>query len=112
MSNGMGYAMAIDADQQSHAWSESSIKANAPPSSGVYAICSAVWIYIGESEDIQRRLLDILNGADACISHAVPTVFAFEVYNLTERVPRQATLIARFRPFCNQITATASPSEK
>jgi hypothetical protein len=104
--------MAIGESQSGHAWSESSIKANAPESAGVYAIYSAVWIYIGESEDIQRRLLEIWNGDNACITCAIPTAFAFELCNPTERVRRRETLVARFRPLCNQITATASSSEK
>jgi hypothetical protein len=94
--------MPIAAGQTGHAWSESTIKANAPQSSGVYAIFSAVWIYIGESNDIQRKLLAHWNGDNACITRAVPTAFAFEVCNPEERVRRQAVLIARFGPLCNQ----------
>jgi excinuclease UvrABC nuclease subunit len=99
--------MAIGEGRSGHAWSDSSIKANAPQSSGVYAIYSAVWIYIGESNDIQSRLLEHWNGDNACITLAIPTAFAFEVCNLSERVRRQATLIGRFGPLCNQLTATA-----
>ena len=94
--------MAIGDGQSGHAWSESSIKANAPRTSGVYSIYSAVWIYIGESNDIQRNLLEIWKGGNACIRRAIPTTFAFEVCNLSERVRRQAALIARFQPLCNQ----------
>jgi hypothetical protein len=99
--------MAIGVGQPGHAWSESSIEANAPQSSGVYAIYSAVWIYIVESNDIQRSLLEHWSGDKACITRAIPTSFTFEVCNLAERVQRQAALIARFRPLCNQLTATA-----
>ena|SRR5215469_2176078 len=104
--------MAIAAGQPGHAWSESSIKANAPQSSGVYAIYGAVWIYIGESNDIQRRLLEHWNGDNVCIRRAIPSAFMFEVCNPAERVQRHAALIARFGPLCNQLTATASPSQK
>jgi hypothetical protein len=94
--------MPIGEGQSGYAWSESSIQANAPPSSGVYGIYSAVWIYIGESNNIQRRLLEIWKGDNACIRRAIPTTFAFEVCNLSERLRRQAALIARFQPLCNQ----------
>jgi excinuclease UvrABC nuclease subunit len=104
--------MAIGEGQPGHAWWESSSKVNAPQSSGVHAIYGAVWIYIGESNDLQHRLLEIWNGDNARIMRAIPTAFAFEVCNLTERVRRQATLIARFQPLCNQLTAMASPSQK
>jgi hypothetical protein len=82
--------MAIGEGQSGHAWSESSIKANAPTSSGVYTIYSALWIYIGESNDIQRKLLEHWDGDNACITRAIPTAFVFEVCNLTERLRRQA----------------------
>jgi excinuclease UvrABC nuclease subunit len=100
--------MAIGENQTGHAWSESSINANAPQSSGVYAIYGAVWIYIGESNDIQRNLLQHCDGDNACITHAVPSAFAFEVCNPAERVRRQAALVALFRPLCNQATADLS----
>jgi len=93
--------MAIGEGESGHAWSESSIKANAPPSSGVYALYGAVWIYIGESNDIQRNLLEHWKGNNAWITRAIPTTFAFEVCNLSERVRRQAALVARFQPLCN-----------
>jgi len=85
-----------------HAWSESSIKANAPQSSGVYAIYGAVWIYIGESTDVQSRLLEHWKGDKACITRADPTGFVFEVCDLAERVRRRTALVAQFRPLCNQ----------
>jgi excinuclease UvrABC nuclease subunit len=95
--------MAIVAGLRGHIWSESSIKANAPQSSGVYAIYSAVWIYIGEADDIQRKLLQHWDGDNVYITCAVPTAFAFEVCNLAERVRRHVALIARFQPLCNQL---------
>jgi hypothetical protein len=94
--------MAISEGEPGHAWSESSIKANAPQSSGVYAIFSAVWIYIGESNDIQSRLLEHWNGDNACIARGNPTGFVFEVCGLAERLGRQADPVAQFRPLCNQ----------
>jgi len=94
--------MTIGGDQPGHAWSESSIKANAPESSGVYAIYSAVWIYIGESNDIQHRLLEHWNGDNACITRADASGFMFEVCDPAERVRRQTALVAQFRPLCTQ----------
>jgi hypothetical protein len=94
--------MSIGVGLPGHAWSESSIKANAPQSSGVYALYGVVWIYIGESNDIQSRLLEHWNGDNACIIRANPTGFVFEICGLAERPGRQAELVARFRPLCNQ----------
>ena len=95
--------MAIAAGVPGHAWSESSIKANAPQASGVYAVYNRTWIYIGESNDIQHRLLEHWGGDSACITRAVPDGFVFEVSSQEERVRRQQALIARFRPRCNHL---------
>jgi hypothetical protein len=67
-------------------WWESSIKANAPQSSGVYVIHNAGWIYIGESDDTRRTLLDHWKCNNVYITTAHPTAFAFEVCNLAEGV--------------------------
>jgi hypothetical protein len=95
-------SMAIVAGQPGQAGQNPLSKQNAPQSSGIYAIYSARWIYIGDSNDIQRKLLGHWNGDNACncITRAVPTAFAFEVCNLAERVQRQAAL---FGPICNQL---------
>ena len=72
------------------------------PSHRAFTQYSAVWIYIGESNDIQRRLLEHCNGANDCITRANPSGFMFEVCDLVERVRRQTALVAQFRPLCNQ----------
>ena len=99
--------MAIAEGVLGNDWSESSIRQKAPQASGVYAIYNHAWIYIGESNDIRRTLLEYWNGDDACIATAVPTGFVFEVCNQAERMRRQVALIVRFQPRCNQLTATA-----
>ena len=104
--------MAIAEGLQGNAWSESSIKENAPQSSGVYAIYNRAWIYVGESNDIQYKLLGHWSGDNACITSAIPTGFVFEICNQNERLRRQVALINRFLPRCNQRMATAGLSEK
>ena len=99
--------MAIAEGFPGNDWSESLIKQKAPQASGVYAIYNRAWIYVGESNNIQTTLLEHWNGDNACITTAVPTGFMFEVCHQDEQVRRQAALITRFRPRCNQLTATA-----
>jgi predicted GIY-YIG superfamily endonuclease len=72
--------------------------------SGVYAIYNQQrWIYFGESNDLQRRLLEHLNNAGSCILNNAPNGFMFEV-NATEagRTARQNALILALSPACNQ----------
>lgn len=81
-----------------------SIAANAPTKSGVYAIFKqGVWIYFGESNDIQRRLTEHLNETGTCIKRQMPTAFSYELWPEAQRVARQNQLIAEFRTPCNQM---------
>src|SRR6266478_9963411 len=62
-----------------------SILLNAPESSGVYGLYSALWIHIGEADDIRERLLEELFSDDPCIRTYQPSGFAFELVSPAER---------------------------
>lgn len=96
--------MAIGPGQPGFPFTEASIRANAPNTSGTYAIYrTEAWIYFGESNDLQRRLLEHLREAGTCIHRQAPTGFQVEVAAAQQRVVRQNQLIAQFRPACNQM---------
>jgi hypothetical protein len=78
------------------------ITRNAPYASGVYGLFSTTWVYIGETEDIQRRLLEHLVMVDPCIDRLSPTGFTYELAEEEVRIGRQNQLIAEFRPACGQ----------
>jgi hypothetical protein len=83
-------------------WNRGVILASVPHASGVYAIWKPnVWIYIGETEDLQRRLLEHFDGGNPCITQAGPTGCGFELVLPNTRVARQNTLIVECRPVCN-----------
>ena len=94
----------------SHAYMERSVKASAPQVSGVYGIYARSasqndWIYVGESENIQKRLIEHLQGKgpeDQCILSHRPTGFTYEAVSADRRVARQDELILELRPHCNQ----------
>ena len=51
-----------------YSFGQQTIMLNAPTSSGVYGIYRLnVWIHVGESNDIQRRLAEHLTTAGTCI---------------------------------------------
>ncbi len=80
----------------------SSVVTSAPRKSGVYAIRNKdAWIYIGETHDIQVRLLQHLNGDVPGIARERPTQFSFELVPARDRVERQDALIQELRPVCN-----------
>jgi excinuclease UvrABC nuclease subunit len=94
----------IGSGQPSFFWTRQSIVTSAPNSSGVYVLFTPqAWIYVGESGDVQARLLQHLNGDNPCITRNAPTGFQFEVVaGQSQRVARQDQLILAFGPACNQ----------
>jgi hypothetical protein len=97
-----GFA-AISFTQPIFPFKRSSILSNVPRVSGVYAIRgSKGWIYVGESEDIQTRLLKHLGGDNTCVTKNQPLAFQYELVAENQRMKRQADLILKLRPICNQ----------
>jgi GIY-YIG catalytic domain len=79
-----------------------SIAVHAPSAPGVYALWNKdCWIYVGESSDVQRRLLEHLGARTECISRARPTAFGFELLDdPIARIARQSALIRDLMPIC------------
>jgi predicted GIY-YIG superfamily endonuclease len=79
------------------------IKRVAPTGSGVYVLSNAEkWIYVGETNSIERRLLEHLNETNTCIKRANPTLFTWEECAARDRASRQDQLILELNPRCNQ----------
>jgi len=88
-------------------FTESGILAYAPRSSGVYGIYnSGRWIYVGEGQDIESRLLSHVrreSDQSSCIFSYGPTRFVFEqVPGELARKVRERGLIAELSPACNR----------
>ena len=75
-----------------------SVLQSAPRESGVYGLFSALWIYIGEAQDLQSRLLEHLAESDSCIAHYQPSSFAYELLDADKRLVRQAELFTKLQP--------------
>ena len=94
--------MAIGPIQPVFQYNRFSILASAPRGSGVYALFTPQqWIYVGESVNIQARLLRHLNGDHACITRLAPTGFQYERWPKSRRLARLAELIRALHPACN-----------
>ena len=75
----------------------------APMASGVYGISNArEWIYIGETDDIQMALQDLLEDGREWLLKRSPTGFVFEVCEGARRPSRQERLISEYGPSCNR----------
>lgn len=85
-------------------WNRNSILTSAPNKPGVYAIWNKqVWIYIGETQDIQRRLLEHFDHTEACILEGKPAVWGYELFQSEQfRFQRQRALIRELQPACNR----------
>lgn len=91
-------------------YNENEIKKNVPNSGGVYAITDRpgkirIWIYVGQSGDMQARLLQHLNGTShksECIDSYGPTRCGYESISSGEqRDRREQELIDKYNPVCN-----------
>jgi hypothetical protein len=89
-----------------HVWpfTRNAILANTPNASGVYALWTGdTLVYIGESNDILRQLLELLGNPKRCITKYVRLVFGYElVPTEAQRVARHDQLICELLPACNQ----------
>ena len=83
-----------------HKFERESVLLNAPEASGVYGLYNVLWIYIGETENIRRRLLEHLEGDNHCINHYRPSGFAFELAGLEQRIRRRLELVGALEPLC------------
>ena len=85
-------------------FTKNGILANTPSTSGVYVLGTGwTWVYIGESNDILRRLLELFGSPGPCIARNVALVFGYELVSTeAERVARQDQLIRELVPTCNQ----------
>ena len=86
-----------------HAFSSLSVRAHAPVASGVYGISNShKWIYIGETDNIQERLLEHLSEIGTGIKAHVPTGFTYEMCGWQVRTGRHGRLVREYNPICNR----------
>lgn len=87
---------------QRYAFSLTSIRQNAPHTSGVYGLSNArEWIFVGAGDDLQAALLHHLSAAGTPVSLRLPTGFIFESCDTGACLARQQRLIAELKPTCN-----------
>jgi hypothetical protein len=88
----------------SNAFERDSIIAAAPQASGVYGIYRHnVWIHVGESEDIQRRLIQHLTTPGTSVLQYHPAGFMFEVVpGELQRKTRHDQLMRELHPVCGE----------
>ena len=85
-------------------FTKNGILANTPSTSGVYVLGTGwTWVYIGESNDMLRRLLELFGSPTPCIARHGGLVFGYELVPTEgQRLARQDQLIRELVPVCNQ----------
>ena len=86
-------------------FTKNGILSNTPSTSGVYVLGTGwTWVYIGESNDMLRRLLELFESPKPCIAKYGGLVFGYElVPTEAQRVARQDQLIRELVPACNPL---------
>jgi hypothetical protein len=75
-----------------------SILLNAPEESGIYGLFSALWIFVGEADNIRAQLLEHLSEDDPSMRRYQPSGFAFEVVSPKERHQRMGLALRETDP--------------
>jgi hypothetical protein len=88
-------------DRETYPFTFKAVRERAPNASGVYRLYTAArWVYVGESDDIQRSLFRHLNEPSASVNRFGPLSFSFELAPASERQGLQQALIAEIEPAC------------
>jgi hypothetical protein len=84
-------------------FTKNGILANTPSTSGVYVLGTGwTWVYIGESNDMLRRLLELFSSPTLCIAKYGRLVFGYELVPTEgQRLARLDQLIRELVPACN-----------
>jgi hypothetical protein len=88
--------------KHSYSFTPLSVRQNAPPLPGVYALSNAQeWVFVGAADDVQAALRAHLSEPGERLRSAAPTGFIFELCDSAARVGRLARLIHELSPLCN-----------
>jgi len=89
--------------QHCFSFTPASVRQNAPPCPGVYALSNArEWVLVAEADDLQAALRAHLSAPGTRLREASPTGFTFELCQPAERRSRVARLILELAPSCNE----------
>jgi hypothetical protein len=75
-----------------------SVILNAPEESGIYGLFGALWIFVGDADNIRARLLQHLTENDPAIRLYQPSGFAFELVAQHQRKRRMEQAIQQLEP--------------
>lgn len=83
-------------------WNRHSITNNAPEGSGIFGLYNAMWIYVGEANNLRAYLLELLTDDDSPVAAYRPSGFAFELASEIDRCRRQRELLDELQPLAQK----------
>lgn len=85
------------------------IQTFAPAVSGVYGVSNShEWIYVGETDNIQRALMLHHEDRNGTLVKKNAKGFVFEICEKATRASRQDRLVQEYEPSCNRFSQEAS----
>lgn len=94
--------MAFQAKHSRYSFTPASVKQNAPPLPGVYALSNArEWVLVGTADDVRAALRAHPNETGTRLRTAAPTGFTFELCDSAAHARRLERLIYELSPSCN-----------
>jgi predicted GIY-YIG superfamily endonuclease len=73
-------------DSETYPFTFEAVREKGPSASGVYRIHTAQrWVYVGESDDLRRRLFQHLNQPSAAMNRFGPLSLSFELIPAADR---------------------------
>jgi hypothetical protein len=108
-SEGASGASFADNRYSRYRWSWESINHYAPEAPGIYGLYKALWIYIGQANNLRAQMLGHLYGENPCIAHYQPSGFTFELVSPEDHRRRLEELIRQLEPLCRGKALAFSP---
>jgi hypothetical protein len=94
--------MAFQGKYRRYSFKPVSVRQNAPPLPGVYALSNATeWVLVVAADDVRAALGTHLNETGTRVRTAAPTGFTFELCDSAAHAMRLERLIYEFSPSCN-----------
>lgn len=94
--------MASQGKYRSYSLTPGSVRQNAPPLPGIYALFNATeWVLAGAADDVRAALSAHLNETGTRVQTAAPTGFTFELRDSAAHARRLERLIYELSPSCN-----------
>ena len=91
----------MPSNSATYVFTHRAVMEKAPQTSGVYSIFNSKrWVQVGESDDIQQSLFDLLNEPNPCLQRFSSLLFSFAPASPAERTAQLEAMVRARNPPC------------